>query len=616
MTRAPLRVLARGESVELVGLEFESGYYKVRTARGEQGWAWARNLTIATGGTASAGKTLKLLSSTNLRSSPSTQEAPVRLVQASEPVKLLEPAPQSGYYHVQTADGERGWIWARSAVLVGASTAVAALPAAPVAPAPAAQVAAAAPASEPPPAPRVAEPPMPAPPTARLAAPTTAPATPTTQPAVSAPAAPVPAPRAQKETTGSLQVGDVLNKSTAQLAKGMLPEELLRHYEQGEYENRIVPYPLGGQIWEQSFVDATKHNAQTLTVNDRGTIIDRTTGQQPPYVYGIPFPDIDANDPHAGVKVVWNQFFGVWYNGSVHQRTKMIMLSANRVERELAAEAWFKFYDGESAKYRTDNPQDLQSQFLAFALSPSDMQGTAALSWRYRDPNKRDSQWAFVPALRRVRAVSPANRSDGYLGSDIDADDGNFFDGKPEEFEWRVVDRREGLRVVDPAAAAHQIKPRPIAGGGWEVLTNRDGYYGYQTDGWTGLPWALPEGGLARRPLWVIEGKPHDKYYLYGRVVLWIDAETWDGSYHQKFSWNGEHVLTYQVLGHVNQTTGTAPNDEIIATATQAWVVAENFKMHRASMAGARLNSKAPYDRRIPVDTALFDAGQLTRMGK
>jgi len=126
----------------------------------------------------------------------------------------------------------------------------------------------------------------------------------------------------------------------------------------------------------------------------------------------------------------------------------------------------------------------------------------------------------------------------------------------------------------------------------------------------------LPKGGLARRPVWIIEAKPRDKYYLYGRLVLWIDAETWDGSYHQKFNWTGEHVLTYQVLARITQATGTRPEDETTQVATQAWAVAENFKMHRASMAGARLNPRSPYDRRVPVNTELFDAGQLTRMGK
>ena len=81
---------------------------------------------------------------------------------------------------------------------------------------------------------------------------------------------------------------------------------------------------------------------------------------------------------------------------------------------------------------RRSNPENLNARFLAVTVSPADLNGTASLSWRYRDAGTRDSTWAFVPALRRVRAVSPANRSDGFLGSDMSQDDGPFFDGKIE----------------------------------------------------------------------------------------------------------------------------------------------------------------------------------------
>ena len=59
----------------------------------------------------------------------------------------------------------------------------------------------------------------------------------------------------------------------------------------------------------------------------------------------------------------------------------------------------------------------------------------SALAKRERLANQYDYDYGqeriflqLVPALRRVRAVSPANRSDGYLGSDISGDDGFFFD--------------------------------------------------------------------------------------------------------------------------------------------------------------------------------------------
>ncbi|HVN85492.1 MAG TPA: DUF1329 domain-containing protein [Candidatus Binatia bacterium] len=683
MGRAPIRLLQSGEKLDLTG-KLQNGYYQVRTGKDELGWAWARNIsTNATEISDFASKRFQLATATNLRRGPSTRESAIRLLQADESLRLADAAPRAGYYHVKTADGEDGWVWARAGIIaqaprVSEQTAAAApaapmvqqapiakaAPPAPVAPkveqAPAvveapkpavreteeARAVAEGPKVEPEKmvaeapkqaAPKVEEPkavveqPKPLPPKAEEAPVVEAPkpvAPKAEEPAVvaAAPKEIPPAPVAEAaperpvergDMSGGLKVGDTLDKSTAHLAKGMLPDEILGHYERGEYTNPIVDYPLGSPMWDPAFIEATKQNSRTLAINDKGTIIDPATGQQPAYLYGIPFPNVDANDPQAAVKIIWNQYLAVWYNGSAHTKTKMMMMNSKGVERELGAEGYFKFYDGEAPKYRGDNPMDLQAQFLGLALTPSDMQGTASLSWRYRDPNKHDSQWAYVPALRRVRSISPANRSDGYLGSDISPDDGYFFDGKPQDFEWKLVGKRDALRIVDPQTVNHKIRPRPVPTGGFEVLTHTtDDFYGFQTAGWSGLPWALPSAGLARRPMWIIEAVPRDKYYLYGHLVMWIDAETWDGSYHQKFNWNGDHILTYQVIARVNQPVGPKPDDETIQAATMAWAVAENFKMRRATMAGARLDAKSPYDRRVPIDTALFDAGQLMRWGK
>ena len=55
---------------------------------------------------------------------------------------------------------------------------------------------------------------------------------------------------------------------------------------------------------------------------------------------------------------------------------------------------------------------------------------------------------------------------------------------------------------------------------------------------------------------------PHDRYYLYGKLELWIDAESWIGAWNRKFSWKGELLNTYQVYGYLNhpaQTAGRRP---------------------------------------------------------
>jgi hypothetical protein len=422
---------------------------------------------------------------------------------------------------------------------------------------------------------------------------------------------------AADEVAPGLKVGDILDQHNAQLAKDLLPPEILRHYERGEYRNRIVDCPTGKMHWEKSFDEATAKNATDLDVDDRGTIIDRTTGKQPAYYYGIPFPKIDPNDPKAAVKVVWNEFLAYWGGGNSFNRTLVAMLVPKDLERKIVANGWFNFLDGQSPKYRQPNPLNLQSEFLGVTLTPADLEGTASLSWRYRDPGKRDSVWAFVPALRRVRAVSPANRSDGYLGSDISGDDGFSFDGKPEDFDWKMVGKRDGLRLADPASMGDDIKITAAPGGGWSTLMDLNPpTAGFQEPQWTGVAWAPAGLSLCKRRMWVVEATPHDKYYLYGRIELWVDAETWGGAWNRKFSWNGELINTYQLTLWLNHSAGPSDNLEWMPAGTMAYACAENVKANRATVSGLRADPQAPYYRRVPVEENLFDPQALQRFGK
>ncbi len=392
---------------------------------------------------------------------------------------------------------------------------------------------------------------------------------------------------APKEPT--LAVGDVLGPDNWRAAEGLLPPEVLAHYKSGAYRNEIVAYPQGTTRWEPAFAAATERNATTLDVDDRGTIVTKADGKQLDYYYGIPFPEIDADDPKAAIKIVWNQFLAYWAGGSSYNRTLVTMLTPKGADREIIADGWFQFFDGQGEKYRQPNPLNLQSRFLGVALEPADLQGTASLTWRYRDPGKRDSQWAYVPMLRRVRQVSPANRSDGYLGSDISGDDGFFFDGKPEDFTWSLVGKRPALRLVDPQAVRGEIDVKAAPKEGWIALTDRNPpTAGYQVEGWSGVSWAPAAPALAKRDVWVVEGVPKDKYYLYGKVQLWIDAESWDGSWNRKFSWSGELTSNYQVLARINQPAGSESDREYIPVNSMVWACAENVKLNRAPPGGLR----------------------------
>ena len=152
----------------------------------------------------------------------------------------------------------------------------------------------------------------------------------------------------------------------------------------------VVDWPAGAYRFEKAWDDATAANRGKYEVNEVGTIIDKATGKQPPYVYGFPFSDIDAKDPKAGIKILWNSYYGYWYQGNSHNDVRLVWVNPTGIDREAGQEVYFTYYDGQAEAYRSPNPQNLLMQFIATTTSPSDLQGTTALAWRYRDADKRD----------------------------------------------------------------------------------------------------------------------------------------------------------------------------------------------------------------------------------
>ncbi len=413
--------------------------------------------------------------------------------------------------------------------------------------------------------------------------------------------------------------GDVMNSKTAKSAEGMLPPEILKHYETDGYVNPVDEWPADKFTWPTDFLAGSRANEGKFAITPDGAIVEKSSQKQPPFILGFPFPTVDQSDPQAAVKAVWNYFYRTWYFGNLEAESQVNWVSAKGLERRSDQNVRFMYYDGLPEKERpAKNPENFLSQQLVVTQAPADLNGTAALTYRYRDPGKRDSSWAYVPALRRVRAVSPANRSDGFLGSDMSQDDGPFFDGKPEDFEWRVVGKQDQFRIADSGNLKGEGQNRWIEGKGWDPLWPNPDFIGYMEKGWTGLGWA-PRGAavLVKRPFLVVEGTPKDKYYLYGKLQFFLDAITYQGAWNRKFSWKGELLNTVQVMGW-NPKAFTRPDGQVDYNqgGTMAFQVAENVKMNRATVAGLKWNPDAGLYGRVIFDPKLFDVDALARHGK
>ena len=414
-----------------------------------------------------------------------------------------------------------------------------------------------------------------------------------------------------------LKAGIVLNQQTWQLAEGLLPPEILKHYREGDYINPIVEWPIDKFVWPEDFAAASKANEGKYEIGDKGQVVEKNTGTQPAYILGFPFPKIEESDPVAAQKVIWNFFYRTWYFGNSKNESQVNWVNRKGLERRTDVEASFRYLDGVPEDEREANPLNLLNQFLTVVKTPVDVNGTAALSWRYRDPAQRDSSWSFVPAPRRVRAVSPANRSDGFLGSDMSQDDGPFFDGKAEDFEWKLKEVKNMLRLVDPLSLEDKGEFEWLPKGGWRAQWPDLPFIGYMDDNWKGVPWASATGALAVRPHWVIEAVPKDKYYLYGRMEMYIDQITYQGSWNSKFSWKGELLNTYQVMAFMpKKVVRPGGKNDWVQGSSMAFQCAENIKRDQATVAGIKSSPRSGFDSKINFDSNFFEMSSLSRFGK
>jgi hypothetical protein len=416
------------------------------------------------------------------------------------------------------------------------------------------------------------------------------------------------------------QTGEMVDKETWQKATDLLPPEILKHYEKGEYANKFVDWPADKKTHAPEFIAGTEANAGKFTTGPDGTILDQATNTQPSYLVGYPFPTIDDQDPAAGFKILWNYFYRTWYySGNIYAESQINWMAPTGMERRADVQASFSYYDGVPQHVLPDsNPDNFLYRNLALVVGPADLNGTAALTWRYREGARRDSTWAFVPALRRVRQTSPANRSDGFLGSDESPDDGPFFDGKVQDFAWKLVGQPDQLRFADERNLRGEAKAKWIEGKGWDTEWPDVPFLGYMDKSWRGIAWA-PTGGavLSKRKFWMIEGVPRDKYYLYGKLQLYIDAVTYQGAWVRKFGWKNELLAIHQVLGW-NPIPFTRPNGKVDYSegSNQAYQCIENLKMNRATVAGIKSSPTAAFYSHIKFNPAVFSLDALARSGK
>src|SRR5690606_20167798 len=83
--------------------------------------------------------------------------------------------------------------------------------------------------------------------------------------------------------------GTILSKDNWEIAQGFLPDEILELYKRGDYANPIRHLEgKKGTVADPRLVEISQKNAGRFDVDDKGTVVDKSTGTRPPVIIGWP----------------------------------------------------------------------------------------------------------------------------------------------------------------------------------------------------------------------------------------------------------------------------------------------------------------------------------------
>lgn len=330
--------------------------------------------------------------------------------------------------------------------------------------------------------------------------------------------------------------GDVITRSNVESIDGFVSPGVRWAVENG-MDVTVTPYqaiPV-----PDDYAKATEKYSSQVSLDDKGILTNWVAGQ--------PFPTVDANDPKAATKLMYN-FENTFYFSddlNVHlpdadTGSFQVDSDGNRrynVERHFIVD-WSRRLRYEGRLKHAPTPSFPDSDVFAKAgfyplIEPFDLKGVGSVAFRYKDSSRQDDTWLYVPTIRRVRRMSSAQRSDALFGQDIDMDSFGGYAGQINWFDWKLVGEK-------PMLASFHGKNLP------PKVCTRDGGMTYCED------WEM------RPSVYVIEGKPRVPDYAYSKRVIYLDKEAFMIPYSDLYDRNAE--LWKVVIQNIRTSKQPNPN--------------------------------------------------------
>lgn len=367
-----------------------------------------------------------------------------------------------------------------------------------------------------------------------------------------------------------------LSSDNAQLAREVLPAEVLRLLEAGDLSITIQettdlpPRP--------SYLDATVQYSQNVTLNGKGTPEN--------YRAGAPFPLLDPADLQAGEKLAWNlRYRDLGETFEMGANPRAVNPSGGV---EYSNRGFMRYRFGMYRPNTADNDPQWQEQGVFMKnsfemLAPSDQEGSINIRTTYDDDGRATEQWRYSPQNRRTRKdhVNYITPIGGYYEMLQEEQPPLFFQGYLRAYQWMF----RGARVM---LVPGFLKTTALH------YEGKNGWYPQ-------VPWEL-------RQVLVLECTPR-QFHPFGKRVFFLDQQTYTPLL----------ILTYNSAGAFVRLTITAhahpsfhPGSNGVPLPLMVGVAWINYAKDRATLFDA--GDSMTYNR--PLAAQRFELMEILRKGK
>lgn len=254
------------------------------------------------------------------------------------------------------------------------------------------------------------------------------------------------------------------------------------------------------------------------SLDDQGRLVGHTTG--------LPFPDIDVNDPDAGIKLTYNILRTGWI-GDTMDLNPMYFLVIDGKKGLQREQGWrFKRYlmTGRISEPHTIDPELVKYESL-INLYPQDTRGVGILTVNYTDARLADV-YAYIKSLRRVRRLSSGAWADPVSATDLLTDETFAINLDPTWYDsWELQGKRWVLGSSESKITPLNLDAKDPATRFPAMILDEAPYWNYKEE-------------FSPQESYVLKGVP-PKSHLNGHRIMYVGTNPgaplfWGSEYYDK----------------------------------------------------------------------------------